>query len=107
MKYFSIGTILMIFNLVMANEFSLTRTGGGSNICSQSCNLTEVKKQAIANALEDGKTKIVNECEEKRKGIVTDITFPQDSEIECLSYETDGGEIISCKAEVTGDCDIS
>ena len=107
MKYFWLGTALMVFNLVMADEFSISRTGGGSNICEQSCDLKRVKKQAITKALEDGKNKLTTECEDRHHGVITDIEFPSASEIKCLSYETDGGEVISCKAEVSGQCDIS
>ena len=94
MKYFTLGTIIMIFNLVMSHEMSLTRTGGGSDICQTSCDLSSVRKKAITNALEDGKNKLQNECEEKRKGIITDIDFPKASEIQCLSYEIEGGRFV-------------
>ena len=107
MKLFSLGTVILLFNLMMSNEFSLTSVGGGSNICQVSCDLKQVKKGAISKALEDGKNKLFNECEAKRSGVITNISFPKDSEVKCDEYEVEGGELISCKAEITGQCDIS
>ncbi|MAZ47091.1 MAG: hypothetical protein CME65_00920 [Halobacteriovoraceae bacterium] len=107
MKLFSVGTFIMLFNLAMSHDFSLTITGGGSSICDSSCDLNLVKKQAMTNAIEDGKDKAFRECETQRRGIITDVIFPQESDIQCLQYDIEGGELVSCKAEVTARCDIS
>ena len=107
MKLFCAGTLIMFFNLVMTNDFSLTETGGGSSICDTSCDLKAVKKQAMTDALEDGKNKAFKTCEGDRRGVVTDVSFPSESDIQCHEYEIEGGELVSCKAEVTARCDIS
>lgn len=107
MKLFSVGTFILIFNIVFADGFSLSRTGGGTDLCESACDIDLVREQAITKALEDGKNKLQNECEEKRQGVITNFNFPEASEIKCLSYEIEGGEVISCKAQVEANCDIS